>query len=110
MDFTIDQNNTAIPDASKTNQDDNLLEATFAKFGLDLNEEAAQIPSGPSPNADKTGKDGNTDPESTNKDGENTQDAISSFLQQVPLPDFNTKDHKVKRILDSVPDFGWLFA
>ena len=41
MDFTIDQNNTAIPDASKTNQDDNLLEATFAKFGLDLNEEAA---------------------------------------------------------------------
>ena len=42
MDFSIDQSNV-VPDANN-NQQDNLLEATFAKLGLDLNEEAATIP------------------------------------------------------------------
>ena len=30
---------------------------------------------------------------------------IEKLLQNVQLPDFNTKEHKIKKILDSIPDY-----
>lgn len=66
-------------------QSKGMLLNIFAQFGLDLNKEES-------------------DPIKDHK--EETEDKDMS----IPVPDFNTVDFKVKRILDAVPDFSYLFA
>jgi len=53
-----------------------MLANAFAQFGINLDEEPA---------------------EQKEKEPENEM--------SIPLPDFNTVDHKVKRILDMIPDY-----
>ena len=103
MDFSIDQTN--VQTDTNNNQQDNLLEATFAKFGLDLNDEAATIPTSPSKEAGQNGEGAEDGKDNANDPASD----INNFLSSVQLPDFNTKEHKIKRILDKVPNFDWLF-
>lgn len=90
MDFSQVESTPSKQNASEQKED--LLANTFAKLGLDLNTES-------DPSQD------------TKKEAPDEGDVLKEdFLSLVPLPDFNTKDHKVKRILESVPNFDWLLS
>ena len=47
------------------------------------------------------------DDEEKNKNQDNIEEKEDEM--NIPLPDFNTSDHKVKRILDMIPDYNYLF-
>jgi len=92
----------------KEKNDDLLLEA-FAKLGLNLNEETKQESADKKDSKQKT-EDKRENLENKKKDKKDTDADVSNFLTSVALPDFNTKDHKIKRIIESVPDFDWLIG
>ena len=64
-------------------QDDTMLANVFAQFGVDIMDKSEEA------NVEKV----------TEKEEE----------MNIPLPDFNTLDFKVKRILDSINDYNYLF-
>ena len=72
---------------------ESILADVFSKLGVEIQDEAE--------------KEKQDDDKEKEKDKE---EEVSNFLSSVPLPSFNTKDHKMKRILESVPDFDWLFV
>ena len=55
------------------------LANTFAQFGIDLNEKKEETP----------------------------VETEENF--EIALPDFNTQDHKIKRVLEVLPDYEYLF-
>ena len=83
MNDLLDMNfNAQSPDLVKEqSNNDDFLASTFAQFGIDLKQEAE----------------------------EKTNEPEEPATFEITLPDFNTVDHKVKRILDSLPDYGYLF-
>lgn len=73
------------PAEAPAQQQDSMLFNVFAQFGLDINKQES-------------------DPKHVEKQESEIKD------MNIPLPNFNTVEIKVKRILDSVPDFSYLFA
>ena len=75
------QNNNGSPAkvAEASNQPDMLANA-FAQFGINLDDDPAE-----------------------------QKEKEPEVEMSIPLPDFNTVDHKVKRILDMIPDYEYLF-
>ena len=81
MNDMMDMNfNVESPELKKEqSNNDDLLANTFAQFGIDLNK------------------------------GEEEVKEQEEKTLEFALPDFNTTDHKVKRILEAVPDYSYLF-
>ena len=81
MNFNNEINDPGSPAkmAEPSNQPDMLANA-FAQFGINLDDDP---------------------PEQKEKEPESEM--------SIPVPDFNTVDHKVKRILDMIPDYEYLF-
>ena len=81
MNDLMDMNfNVESPELKKEqSNNDDYMANTFAQFGIDLNKEEEEKP----------------------KESEEPL--------EFSLPDFNTVDHKVKRILEAIPDYSHLF-
>lgn len=68
-----------------------MLMGVFAQFGVDFNNRTPE-----------SKKEGDNDAE------QEDDDKVKASEMSIPLPDFNTVDFKVKRILDMIPDFRYL--
>ena len=81
MNFNSEPTLTKI-ESQKSEDKPDMLADVFASFGVDIKQESH-------------GKE-------PDEEGKNAE-------MNIPLPDFQTVDIKVKRILDSIPDYSYIF-